>query len=92
MKTTVENLLLIEGTEIIEYPKHSLVIIYKDDIIQIFYRFYKNTKYSTDVFIEDVGTGNIIDLQYFDDVKNVINQVYYITGKKIKIKKKIDKF
>ena len=87
MKTTVENLLKIEGSELHESEKVSLVFVYGSAIteIRIYYKFFKNPIYSPEAYLRFYDD-DVIPLHFFDDVEEVLNQIYYITGYKLSLK------
>jgi hypothetical protein len=89
MKTTKENLLLIEDSKLDEKNSNTnttYVIIYDDNSHRkIIYSFHKNAKYETYAFIDD-NEDSLIDIHFFNEIEDVLHQLFYITGKKIKIK------
>jgi hypothetical protein len=83
MKTTIENLLKIENSKISEFDNYTLISIFDDGLRKIYYRFFDHIE--PDAFIDDEDTNILTDIHFFENIEDVINQVYYITGEKIKI-------
>ena len=86
MKTTVENLLKIKGSELQTSEKIDLVFIYKNDKnhIKIYYKFYKNFKLEPDAWVRE-NDDHVVEIHFFEEIEDVMDQVYYITGENIQI-------
>ena len=82
MKTTVENLLKIEGSELHTQGIVSLIFVYNDEITKIYYKFYEDAKYQSNAWVR-TDMNSVIEIHFFDTIEEVINQIFYITGKRI---------
>lgn len=85
MKTTIENLLLIDGAGINDrktYGEITYVTIHKDMNCGIDYVYNsKLDQWGAHIWKFDYDTGlDKIKIQTFDTIEEVIKQIYYLTG------------
>lgn len=94
MKTTIKNLLQIEGSSIEEEDYDYLTLdVYKKDDFKIKYTY--NSKFNNwHAILQDwnYDEGFIeLSLKVFYTIEGVINQIYYITGEKKQLPTKISR-
>jgi arginine repressor len=88
MKTNIKNLLKIENSFLV---KHSdlginIVTVYKSGVREIYYRFIdRKTKKTKDATICD-NDEIYIDIHPCETIEDVLEQIYYLTGVRIKLK------
>lgn len=83
MKTNIKNLLKIENSKLVKYDGINIVTVYKSGVREIYYRFLDRKTKDATICDDD----NIyIDIYPCDTIEEILEQIYYITGVKIKLK------
>lgn len=89
METTIKNLLLIKGSELKNHYDGNLssVVIFSENDFEIEYMY--NVKFNEwSAFINKTNLNDCtkkIKINAFNTINQVLNQIYFITGKTVRI-------